>query len=73
MMTNNEVNKVIAEYMGYKYQLINAVLDSWWVHVETKKWLKDEYTNSLDALVPVWEKLDTQMQLTFDKSGGILL
>ena len=42
-MTNNEVNKVIAKYMDHPSYMINH-------HMHTK------FTNSLDVLVPVWEK-----------------
>jgi len=43
-MTDNEVNKIIAEYM-----------EQYCTHIENA-WLP-KYTESLDALVPVWEKL----------------
>jgi len=43
-MTNNEINKTIAEYMG-EVSIVGA------------KWITD-FTTSLDSLVPVWEKLD---------------
>ena len=59
-MNDNEVNKIIAEFMGgytdkYDEEYVTVV---------------KPYTISLDALVPVWEKLDTFNKTTFE---GILL
>ena len=47
-MTNQEVNKIIAEFMGFEtYGDGMYIADN----ADDK-----EYTDSLDALVPVWEK-----------------
>ena len=60
-MTNNEVNKVIAEYMGW-YQKKGTHIQMWFKEVngeeisETSACIGN-FTNSLDALVPVWERL----------------
>ena len=52
-MTDNEINKIIAEYMG-------------WIK-KNSRWFDEKgkqrnyliaYTESLDSLVPVWEKLE---------------
>jgi hypothetical protein len=55
-MTNEEANKVIAEYMGWVPKRINKSLISGWskdsVYVDA-----DYFSESLDALVPVWEKM----------------
>ena len=57
-MTNEEANKVIAEYMGAVfYETHNPspilILDGCEIRIKGF----DRYTNSLDALVPVWERL----------------
>ena len=58
-MSDDEVNKIIADYMGVKkvgkYWIIGAL------HIDVL-----EYTKSLDALVPVWEKLlkDYKLQVS---------
>lgn len=47
-MSDNEVNKIIAEFMGVPVSEIS------------QEYIDDvviKYTKSLDALVPVWEKL----------------
>jgi len=58
-MTNNEVNKVIAKYMDHPSYMINH-------HMHTK------FTNSLDALVPVWEKarISNVCQFDFNRIGN---
>ena len=50
-MDNNEINKVIAEYMDIPYCPCNDGIDV------IAHDLHPKYTNSLDALVPVWDKL----------------
>lgn len=60
-LSDNEVNKIIAEYMdSYEYILqgIDPQGNEYGVHDYP------EYTKSLDALVPVWEKL--QIDVEFD-------
>ena len=59
-MENAEVNKIIAEYMGYKDVMSiekgNALIYN---ASDKENWqFLDPYTQSLDRLVPVWEKLD---------------
>lgn len=58
VLTDDEVNKIIAEYMGYSIQeteLNNGELYAEKVKNNVVSGLA--YTLSLDALVPVWEKL----------------
>ena len=65
-MTDNEVNKIIAEFMGYK-EVITPVGLHWDTgngHTNTL------FTESLDALVPVWEKLKTNH--TFMVNGSFV-
>jgi hypothetical protein len=58
-MTNEEANKVIAEYMDNQIEIkivgnelhLYDRLDACWYEFYCK------YTSSLNALVPVWEKL----------------
>lgn len=56
-MKNEEVNRIIAEYMGTKFNHI--CID----HADVDKYLCDLYTESLDALVPVWEKLEKGFEI----------
>lgn len=82
-MTDQEVNKIIAEYMGWwLFRPIVSTYRSFWIHESRcakgskDSYVYDEYrqnrhkmispenfeclyTKSLDALVPVWEKLNT--------------
>lgn len=66
-MTNNEINKIIAEYMNLEIefdekieQYITPSRDRWWSPVM--------FCNSLDSLVPVWEKLgDVGFNMNFSK------
>ena len=53
-MNVQEANKIIAEYMGHRYS--NGILT---IKNENKEDTLDivKYSCSLDALVPVWEKL----------------
>lgn len=62
MNNNEEVNKIIAEYMGLEIefdekinQYISPTLDRWWHPLS--------YTSSLDSLIPVWEKLTTSTSI----------
>jgi hypothetical protein len=50
-MTNNEVNKIISEYMGVPWCPCNDGIEV------VAHDLHPKYTESLDALVPVWERL----------------
>lgn len=56
-MTDEEVNKIIAEFMGYKFDADHKGFvwkpDGQWTTFAALP----EYTSSLDALVPVWDKL----------------
>lgn len=66
-MTLNGADKIIAEYMGFKYNNVNNSIDMWhrnngWQHF-------DLYTNSLDALVPVWRKLQI---IPFERDGCVV-
>jgi hypothetical protein len=69
-MTNNEVNKVIAEYMGEKeyleyLRLSRMDFDTESLTADLMLWARLNmlyshrklFTESLDALVPVWDKL----------------
>lgn len=52
-MTNEEVNKIIAEFMGWRIATDGSE-DFFYLD---RRWESNIYTESLDALVPVWEKL----------------
>ena len=58
-MTNNEVNKVIAEYMGEEYCKLpdNRSAIKFKIGNSQSVLKENYYSNSLDALVPVWELL----------------
>lgn len=53
-MTDEEVNKIIAEFMCLDIREVNGNQLYVWEHNDMASAL---YTESLDALVPVWEKL----------------
>lgn len=55
-MNDKEVNKIIAEFMGFNESDIEVGC-------------YPKYTNSLDALVPVWEKLKTKQVRLGDSYG----
>ena len=66
-MTNNEVNKVIAEYMGYDYinyddlPEIQHISGSSIQDIEGGMLYRgNHFTLSLDALVPVWDRLSVE-------------
>ena len=53
--TNEEVDKKIAEFMGFEYDPYSEMFR---MFIDGRSQLVDaDYTKSLDALVPVWEKL----------------
>ena len=56
-MTNEEVNKIIAEYMGYIFIEKDLLSDHIPPGVTWKGDLHTLYTESLDSLIPVWERL----------------
>ena len=56
-MNNEEVNRVIAEFMGTDGKGLIATRKGVGEYSISNP--LDIYTRSLDALVPVWEKLDT--------------
>jgi len=61
-VTLEEANKIIAEYMGYK---LDKETLSFNVYRKTSEYVElDWFSSSLDALVPVWEKItkDTHPQ-----------
>ena len=53
-MNDNEVNKIIAEFMEWYYLYGNWIKP---VGIHTNITRINCFTKSLDALVPVWEKL----------------
>jgi hypothetical protein len=53
-MTDQEVNKIIAEYMGWRRK---GNHNKWFDENNKQRNFLSKYTTSLDALVPVWEKL----------------
>ena len=69
-MTDTEVNKIIAEYMGYDTTDLTQVKNyrslQWYRNGSTiPEFTTSKYTYSLDALVPVWEKLEVEPSFTF--------
>lgn len=69
-MTNEEANKVIAKYMG---ATVITLGDSSGIDTKEDTWL-ELYTESLDSLVPVWERLNddhnTAPTLEFGRMEG---
>ena len=72
-MTNNEVNKVIAEYMGEEYCKLpdNRSAIKFKIGNSQSVLKENYYSNSLDALVPVWEKarISNVCQFDFNRIG----
>lgn len=61
-MTNNEINRIIAEYIDEWIEQIHLPHSNgnYWVKVmddDMPKLEQPPYISSLDSLVPVWEKL----------------
>ena len=62
-MDENEINKVIAEFMGWHLNASETmVVEPCQMHSDV---IHPLYTKSLDALVPVWEKLRKDFNLCF--------
>lgn len=55
-MDDNEVNKIIAEFMGHR--IFQVTPDVYYIANKKGHCCSRTYTDSLDALVPVWEKLN---------------
>ena len=71
-MNDNEVNKIIAEFMGYEvFSCVERYAD---MAVRKGDFRGNIYkfTKSLDALVPVWEKLEVRL-FSFDKWNNYLV
>jgi len=62
-MTTDEANGVCAEFMGWKFSTDGS---GDYFYLE-RRWESDIYSESLDALVPVWEKLEPRSELIFDR------
>lgn len=66
-MTDQEVNKIIAGFMGgfIKYCEDTDYFEDFAVIIDNKKQQRASklFTKSLDALVPVWDKLDTSISM----------
>ena len=60
MMSDEKANKIISEYMNQKFRIE--------FKSGSRNYVTENWCNSLDALIPVWEKLsgtsDYQMCLT---------
>lgn len=63
-MTANEANKIIAEYMGMRVGIFWKFLGC------SLRW-GAFYTESLDTLVPVWEKLDMNETHFYQESATL--
>jgi len=69
-MTNDEVNKTIAEFeFGNDYWTEDGLVE--WEYGEGRyNHAKRPYTESLDSLVPVWEKLNLPRIYEIDIKNG---
>jgi hypothetical protein len=68
-MTSQEANKIIAEFMGVKVEDDCPYTEA--MHGgEMTKVYGSPYFSSLDALVPVWEKLNLDGGWVYDSCGG---
>lgn len=63
-MTDSEVNKILAEFMGtYETWFDTDEFGNKFLRIdEHTKERMNYYTKSLDALVPVWERLEYSMK-----------
>lgn len=68
-MKPEEANKIIAEFMGWKPHLNLELIELKTGTNEARK--EVDYTQSLDALIPVWEKLPCFDLLINKHSNGI--
>jgi len=64
-MKPEEANKIIAEYMGFKLVYRGVKNSVYFIGNEKEECASVTYTQSLDALVPVWQKMS--------KNDGILI
>ncbi len=65
-MTDQEVNKTIAEFMGYETPYAGVIeVDG----IYGAELIEGYYTKSLDALVPVWKKLNCGIQILPQGNG----
>lgn len=70
-MTDQEVDEIIADFMGYK--LMHTSLGNHWKLPEGGV-TNTRFTESLDALVPVWDKMGNKMLhfgSGFDEQGNL--
>lgn len=71
-MSDNEVNKIITEFMGWNLWSgqFSGIRYNAEIYIdENGKKVLNNFTESLDALVPVWEKLkvtDFQYNIAYD-------
>lgn len=69
-MKDKEVNKIIGEFMGDERCLLDFSGVLFLVDPESQPtdpdYLQDAYTNSIDALVPVWEKIGVIPELDYN-------
>lgn len=66
-MESSEADKIIAEFMGFEFRYGEQGFYPVYTDgnlVPTISRAGPEYTSSLDALVPVWEKLETKGKYT---------
>lgn len=70
-MDINEVNKVIAEFMEWEEHPVPDYDEHNFIYRNhNNEFVYDiEFTNSLDALVPVWEKLQEEAKKIDDPDG----
>ena len=69
-MTAQEANKIIAEYMGYNSVFINVINGKspiLWIR-SRERICREIIFNTLDTLIPVWEKLDATISTMVDNS-----
>lgn len=68
-MTDQEANQIIAEYMGLRVDRYFGSLSMLIVNSSGQSAEVSSYTKSLDALVPVWEKMAKDIRFW----GGIMV
>jgi len=67
-MTLEEANKLIAEYIGYEIHATHIYTGDVIQYRKNGEYIGSLHYLSLDALIPVWEKLDIEFQQSFPQS-----
>ena len=71
IMGKNEANKIIAEYMGLGIDVTNGDVIEFIDPMNGLHGRLEKFSNSLDALVPVWDKLSPYYGVEHWRDAGL--